>query len=109
MQTIHLTNRAPIRINEEDWRTVARAHWPEGAELSARSNSRAYVRVCQHGDGRVLVYGLRQDGDYKRWHGYLLKPSPNQQVEITEAIHETCEAVDINQQEVFDCMPPEPI
>lgn len=49
-RTITLTDRAPVRIVE--------AEWPEIA--SAREDSWS-LRVRQHDDGRILVYGVNGD------------------------------------------------
>ena len=49
---ITLTNRAPVRIVEDDWPTIAEGHC--GSETS---ECNIEVRVRRHCDGRAIVYG----------------------------------------------------
>ena len=51
-RTITLTNRAPVRIVEEDWPIIAEDHC--GSETS---ECNIEVRVRRHCDGRAIVYG----------------------------------------------------
>jgi hypothetical protein len=51
-RTITLTNRAPVRIVEEDWPIIAEGHC--GSETS---ECNIEVRVRRHCDGRAIVYG----------------------------------------------------
>lgn len=56
-RTITLTDRAPVRIDEEQWPEIASARdWDNTHECQA--NRRWNLRVRQHRvDGRTIVYG----------------------------------------------------
>ena len=75
--TIPLSDRAPVRINRAAWPVIADADWHSG-EHSFQANEVAAVRVRQHADGRVIVYGYCEAGpggmalDYRATRaGYL--------------------------------------
>jgi hypothetical protein len=51
-RTITLTNRAPVRIVEDEWPIIA-----EGRCGSEAMRCNIEVRVRQHRDGRAIVYG----------------------------------------------------
>ena len=58
-RTITLSNRPPVRINEEDWPLIASARDNEHdgqVECQSNSRSRWFIGVRQHGDGRAIVY-----------------------------------------------------
>jgi hypothetical protein len=60
-RTITLTNRAPVRIVEEDWPIIAEGHC--GSETS---ECNIEVRIRRHCDGRAIVYGrFSFDYDYR--------------------------------------------
>ena len=69
-RTITLTGRRPVKIQEEDWPTVARGSdkdWDNTYEFQANRTWKASVRVRQHEDGRAIVYGFY---DYSTcWEG----------------------------------------
>lgn len=56
--TITMSDRPPVTIVAEDWPRVASV---------SQVNERAYIRVCEHADGRRIVYGARSLA--KRVHG----------------------------------------
>lgn len=59
-RTITLTDRQPVKINEEEWPEIAvgSARWHEGDhEFQANRRKKCSIRVRQHGDGRAIVYG----------------------------------------------------
>lgn len=61
-RTITLTDRPPVKIREEDWPVIARgAANDNDAENPGNPPNRTWtrtIRVCQHDDGRVIVYGF---------------------------------------------------
>jgi len=71
-RTITLTDRAPIRIVEDDWPVLASAKWWEG-EHEFQSDRTALLRVRKHADGRHIVYGVTDwAGDFGRRAGVVL-------------------------------------
>ena len=71
-RTITLTDRAPIRIVEDDWPVIASAKWWEG-EYESQSERTALLRVRRSGDGRHIVYGATDwVGNSGRRAGVLL-------------------------------------
>ncbi len=107
-QTIHLTGRPAVRIQEDDWPVIARAIWHD-AETPALSTDRAWVRVRRHVDGSTIVYGLRAEGSFEQKVGFLIDFEDAELEDVTEAIQKTCSLVGIDPQLVFDDMPPEPL
>jgi hypothetical protein len=55
MRTITLTDRAPVRIREDEWPEIARGDFSDGNHLD--EYWKIYIRVRKHQDGRVIVYG----------------------------------------------------
>ena len=53
-RTITLTDRAPVRIKEDEWPVLAQGSWTDGA-------ANLSLRVRQHDDGRAILYGLYED------------------------------------------------
>ncbi|OGS01709.1 MAG: hypothetical protein A2V88_04350 [Elusimicrobia bacterium RBG_16_66_12] len=76
--TIHLSDRAPVRIADGAWPCIALASWHDG-QIACQANKVAYVRARRHEDGRIIVYGALKSGPggcYAGWRdsraGYLL-------------------------------------
>ncbi len=58
---IALSERAPIRIVEEDWPVIAESvRW--NGEHRFQSFDENWIRVREHDDGRRIVYGFNGDG-----------------------------------------------
>ena len=60
-RTITLTDRAPVRIIDEDWPIIAEGSWSahDGqVESEANRTWDLTVRVRQHTDGRTITYGV---------------------------------------------------
>jgi hypothetical protein len=60
MKTITLTNRRPVRINEDNWPCIAEGQWCDhDGQIRAQANREWNLWICvrQHADGRALVYG----------------------------------------------------
>lgn len=55
-RTITLTNRPPVRIDDEAWPIIAESKWYEG-QYEFQANRSGWLKVRQHADGRTLVYG----------------------------------------------------
>lgn len=59
-RTITLTDRAPVKIAEEDWPVIAHgSYYDHDGQVAAQANRswRCTIRVRQHEDGRSIVYG----------------------------------------------------
>jgi hypothetical protein len=76
--TIEMSETRPITITTENWPVIARAEWYSG-EHECQANEIAWIRIRQHDDGRMIVYGHRGAGpggmpvSYERsWAGWLL-------------------------------------
>lgn len=89
-RTITLTDRAPIKIDEEAWPIVATGDAHSG-QYDFQAFDAAWIKVRRHEDGRTLVYGGAGDGDgggrperENRRAGYLL-PDPTR---TTDAIQD---------------------
>jgi len=85
-RTITLTDRSPVRVNEDEWPVVAYGARTEDDD-DGRGNppnwttTRA-IRVRQHADGRAIVYGIydhstnfQGERDHVARRGVLLEPS----------------------------------
>lgn len=65
-RTITLTDRAPVKIREDEWPVIAQAsddsyHGDPGGYRQAASQGEIdtyTIKVRQHADGRALVYGI---------------------------------------------------
>ena len=60
--TVTLTDRAPIRIDPDNWPLVADASDHDG-QVRCQANNEYWIKVRQHNDGRTLVYGAHVAGD----------------------------------------------
>jgi len=61
MRTITLTDAPPVRIREDDWPVIAHGAYRDHDneyEFQANRRWKADVRVRQHADGRMIVYGV---------------------------------------------------
>lgn len=62
-RTITLTDRNPVRISEDEWPQIASGDERPGSFVNGTprrdsETDRYTIRVRQHADGRVLVYGV---------------------------------------------------
>ena len=57
-RTIPLTDESPLSIQDDDWPSIAHA-------LIEYESGKCWLRVRQHADGRVLVYGLNTVRDMR--------------------------------------------
>lgn len=78
--TITLTDRAPVKIVENDWPLVATASDHDN-QYDFQANQLWWIRVRQHNDGRTIVYaahtagpGGRMQGHRDKKYGELLLP-----------------------------------
>lgn len=68
--TIILTNRAPIRVREDEWPVIAGGDDPIDASDGDTEPDELSLCVRQHSGGRAIVYGSRADHQGDRgWHG----------------------------------------
>lgn len=59
-RTVTLTDQAPVKIRDEQWPEVASGDWAahdNKYEFQANRKWRLWIKVRQHSDGRLLVYG----------------------------------------------------
>lgn len=61
-RTITLTDRAPVKIDEDKWPLIAEGKDYAG-QYDFQSFDGAWIKVRQHEDGRTLVYGYAGDWD----------------------------------------------
>lgn len=76
VRTITMTNRPPVRIEDDNWPVLAEGSEFDG-QFEAQANRRAWIKVRQHEDGRTLVYGKYTtcyQGERDRAGGELLQP-----------------------------------
>jgi len=86
--TITLTDRPPVKINENDWPVRASASWKDWDntyECQANRTWSAWIKVRQHIDGRTLVYGgysyttqFQGESDASYRGGQMLTPNETQ-------------------------------
>lgn len=62
---VTLSNRAPVKIREDEWPVIASSSWCDNPQIPVQANRRAWLKVRQHDDGRTLVYG----GTESSWQG----------------------------------------
>jgi hypothetical protein len=74
MITITLTNRRPVRINEDHWPYIAEGQWDDhDGQIRAQANREWHLWICvrQHADGRALVYGgYEYSSNFERERGF---------------------------------------
>jgi hypothetical protein len=61
MTTITLTNRRPVSISEDEWPAIADGKykdWDNQYEFQANRTWKCRIKVRQHQDERVVVYGV---------------------------------------------------
>lgn len=85
-RTITLTDRAPVRIVENEWAVIASAKDYDN-EHEFQANRRYNLRVRQHADGRTIVYGTHStqfQNEQDAAAGELLTPPSDMQVKEEE-------------------------
>jgi hypothetical protein len=95
-RTITLTNRPPVRIDEEQWPTLASASYHDfdnQYDFQANRHWRGFVRVRRHDDGRAIVYAkcslesaFQGERDYEARAGELLDADSATTSDIIAAI-----------------------
>ncbi len=108
-RVITLTNRRPVLIRE--------AEWPVLAEVSEELDGvRTGLKVRQHVDGRVIVYGTLKADQSEDKRGYLLlhprdtsKGNKVTDVEVVTAIRQTADELDAEElgRALIAALPPE--
>lgn len=72
--TITMSERRPLKIDQERWPVIARATWTDSA-IAPQANRERYIKVREHEDGRRIVYGAystRWQGERGAEAGYLV-------------------------------------
>jgi hypothetical protein len=82
LRTITLTNRPPVRIDEDQWPVIADGTWTDHdgqVECQANRRWKMHIRVRQHTDGRAVVYSVyeydtqfQHEADFTARSGQLL-------------------------------------
>lgn len=95
-RTITLTDRPPVKINEDKWPVIASAQDSEHdgkVECQANRKSSWWIKVRQHEDGRALVYAgysystnWQGTSGHAHKHGALLPAAATMQ-DIVSAIN----------------------
>lgn len=67
--TVTLSDRAPVRIDPEEWPVVACAGLHDG-KVWSQANTEWRITVREHKDGRRLVYGWEKSGPGGKPIGY---------------------------------------
>jgi len=73
-RTITLTDRAPVEIIDGDWPIIAESRAHDGM-IAVQANRRWWMKIRQHADGRVIVYGAyltQHQGEVDRRDGEVL-------------------------------------
>jgi hypothetical protein len=73
-RTITLTDRAPVEIVDDHWPVIAESRAHDGM-IAVQANRRWWMKVRQHADGRVIVYGAyltQWQGEIDRRDGEVL-------------------------------------
>jgi hypothetical protein len=101
-RTITLTDRPPIRIDEDNWPLVASSQDKEhDGQVECQANQKSYwnLRVRQHEDGRAIVYATydytsnwQGARDYSAKHGVLLPVGTTAEA-IVSAINDVSETM----------------
>lgn len=89
LRTITMTNRAPVRINQEDWPFLgSKSHQIKGYDWEVKW----FLGIRQHADGRAIVYGTYSaylpQGDLHVKGGYLLGPDEDCNVALAQLVEE---------------------
>ncbi len=80
---IHVTmsERSPLKLDPELWPQIASAERHDG-QVEVQANTKWYIRVREHNDGRRIVYGGKVAGNGGQYAGfrelrggYLVEPS----------------------------------
>jgi hypothetical protein len=99
---VTLTDRAPARIVKDVWPVVARADAHDG-QVESQANRRWRLKVRQHADGRVLVYGTydtQWQNEHDRRAGELLDAGGD----VVTAIRAVAEAIDAPERLAHECI-----
>lgn len=97
-RTITLTNRPPVKIDEDTWGLIAVAtakDYDNQYEFQANRTSKWHIGVRQHDDGRAIVYAsynhtsaFQSESDYSCRAGVLLDSSDDLPAAINEVARE---------------------
>jgi hypothetical protein len=66
---IKMSERRPLKINPEEWPTIAKAGRHDG-KVACQANTVWYIRVRAHADGRRIVYGAKMAGAGGQYAGF---------------------------------------
>lgn len=113
-RTITLTDRAPVRIVESDWPTLASGTfaWHDNEyRFQANRTRDIFVKVRQHADGRTIVYAgydtsssWQGEADAKHRTGELLEVGADIVAALRRVADELTSRAGGHEDEIRDCM-----
>jgi hypothetical protein len=114
MRTITLTNRPPVRINDDNWPKIASAkrHFYDGQyEFQSDRHTRYWLTVRQHEDGRTIIYAVydhttawQSERDQACRRGELLDSRENTTQNIVETIRAVAESMPLGDPDEWQLM-----
>lgn len=113
-RTITLTDRAPVRITEGDWPSIACGSYEDfdnEYRFQANRTTDISIRVRQHADGRAIVYAVYDYSTaFQHEHGathrtgVLLESGADLVAAIREVGEQLYERAESNQSAIRDCV-----
>ena len=102
LRTITLTDRAPVRIDVDQWPVIASAADCNDRAIPSQASREWSIHVRKHEDSRRLVYGVHQSqwsNENSRRGGYLTDTDGT-----VGAIHDVAESISAPDGLAADCI-----
>jgi hypothetical protein len=105
IRTITLTGRAPVKVRDSQWPLVAVASEHDG-QVKSQANREWWIRIRQHDDGRMLVYGgyesaFQNEHDLRA--GYLLDADHDAK-DIADAVYRVADGISAERRLADECI-----